>query len=47
MQHFIQYNAPCLCYTTILQEITLDEILDLHGCKYDANNESNMEHYIY
>ena len=26
---------------------SLDEILDLHGCKCDANNMPNIKHFIY
>ena len=27
--------------------LSLDEILDLHGCKYDAIIIANIEHFIY
>ena len=27
--------------------LTLDEILDLHGCKSDANKVANIEHSIF
>ena len=27
--------------------VTLDEILDLHGCKCDANSMLNIKHFIY